>query len=142
MEKIVIIGLPTCGKTTYCEELAKQYPEHRIFHTDEYIHYGFDDSLYNLMSDVMEHDDSNIIIEGVRGYRLLRKGIQTGLFKPDLVITCDASMPVRLERYARRGGDAKKLMSFDKTLTTIWNDYLSLLKDCDHQPEFRTVKTD
>lgn len=151
-KQIVILGYAASGKTTFSEKLAKGYPEHRIFHTDDYIQFGYEPALYKLISDIQNYDGP-MIIEGVLAYRLLRKGIQgvsigsvdrfdivqpptTWYFHPDLVITCECPTDVRIQRYLKRGGDANKLLTFDKNLNTVWYDYKSLLEKEEKQPEF------
>lgn len=149
---VVIVGYAASGKTTFSEKFAKDYPEHRIFHTDDYIQFGYESALYKLISDI-QHTYGHFIVEGVLGYRLLRKGIKGvsmdemkkyGVMQytdmwymhPDLVITCKCPTETRIKRYLKRGGDANQLLKFDKNMNTIWCDYKSLLENCEHKPEF------
>lgn len=126
---IVVVGLPATGKSyltdRLIEEMIKPQP-YRLFRTDDYIAHGFEKSLYVLM-DVLKKDISPIkIIEGVQGYRLLRKGVELGTFSPDLVIICTATREVRQQRYVDRGKILNK--GFDASLEKIWGDYMSLIE--------------
>lgn len=151
-KQIVIVGYAASGKTTFSEKFAKDYPDHRLIHTDDYIQFGYEPALYKLISDIQQ-TEGPFIVEGVLGYRLLRKGIQgvskeemkaKGIitdvelwkWQPDLVITCECPTETRIKRYLKRGGDANKLLTFDKNLNTVWYDYKSLLKKEEKQPEF------
>jgi len=126
---IVIVGLPASGKSFLANEVLEQYEKrnYKMFRTDDYIKYGFEESLYKLMDDLRRDLSPRKIIEGVQGYRLLRKGLQLGTFNPDVVIVVAASSEQRHERFKKRP-DKKLNRGFDATLEKIWADYLELLK--------------
>jgi hypothetical protein len=119
---IVVIGLPLTGKSTITEMFVTQFPDYQVFHTDDYIQYGYEQSLYVLMEDIKKCKCEKIIIEGVQGYRLLRKGIQLGSFFPDLVVHVSASVETRLDR--ERASESVVHTGFDKNLCKVWSDYL------------------
>ncbi len=48
----IVIGPPGSGKTTYTKELAVLNPDHKVFHTDDYMDYGYEDALYKLIEDL------------------------------------------------------------------------------------------
>lgn len=128
---IVVVGLPASGKTFVANELIEQYAKraYKLYRTDDYIDWGFEESLYKLRDDLRRDLSPRKIIEGVQGYRLLRKGLELGDFNPDVVIVVVASMAIRNDRYKKRPTSKGKGINrgFDSTLTKIWNDYLKLL---------------
>lgn len=133
---IVVVGLPASGKSWVANELIEKYGvrNYKLYRTDDYIKYGFEESLYKMMDDLRRDLSPKKIIEGVQGYRLLRKGLEFGNFNPDVVIIVAASLATRQDRYAKRqagpdGVKGKKInRGFDATLEKIWNDYLERLK--------------
>lgn len=126
---IVIVGLPASGKSWIANELIEQYANRnfKMYRTDDYIKYGFEESLYKMMDDLRRDLSPRKIIEGVQGYRLLRKGLQLGTFNPDVVIVVVASREQRVERFNKRTEHNKLNKGFDASLEKIWNDYLELL---------------
>src|SRR5690606_35051402 len=93
-----------------------------------YLSHGYEQSLYALIADV---DFANpYIIEGIQGYRLLRKMVQLGLPLPDLIIICKASEQATALRYKERGKPVPK--STGKALDTVWFEFLKICKD--HPP--------
>lgn len=147
---IVVVGLPATGKTTVTEAILTNYKDRKIkvFRTDDYIKYGFEKSLYVLM-DHLRKDISPIrLIEGVQGYRLLRKGVELGTFLPDLVIVCVADTATRQTRFLQRppkdtGTGTKRHKGFDAMLTKIFDDYVQSLTRLkpEHQPRFLIFDT-
>ncbi len=124
---IVITGYSATGKTT----LAHSIPHYRLYHTDDYIKFGYEDSIYALLEDVKKDDYHFKIIEGIQVNRLLRKGVQLGIFSPDLIIRCNCSPEVRIERYKDRG-DADKIQNLnamDRGLNKVWMDYLCIVNN-------------
>lgn len=135
--KIVIIGLTASGKTHLCDELTQTFcQDHTVFHSDDYIEHGFEQSLYMMISDVKNDANPKHIIEGVQGYRYLRKALQNqdSILYPDLVIIVECEPELRLQRYNARGEAKKDYSGFDKTLTKIWNDYIDALQYADRRP--------
>lgn len=134
-KNVLIIGPPASGKTTLAKELSKQYLNHQLIHTDDYIHWGYEPALYALIGDIAKQF-YNTIIEGVLGYRLLRKGVQLDCYYPDLVI----EMQITAEQQARiyqQERDAKKLQylkGFAATHEKILHDYFELIGD--RKPEW------
>lgn len=135
---VVIVGLPSTGKTTLSKELANDYRGwYDHYHTDDYIKYGFEESLYVLRRELKENPKP-VLIEGVQGYRLLRKGVELGDFFPDVVIVCAASFEVRSSRYRRRSvvPGAKINRGFDSLLEKFWNDYVTAINNHPRKPRF------
>lgn len=141
---IVVIGLTASGKTTLTEQLVELCPEHTVLHTDDYMSFGFEESLYKLISDIKADPNPLKIIEGIQGFRLLRKGLQNQDFYPDLIIHCYCDAEERLSRYTARG-TGKTPTGFDKSCYKIWEDYKDLLAgSCpdDKRPKMLNIKTD
>lgn len=116
IKSILIVGLPATGKTTFAAKLSEAYPRFKLFHTDDYIKYGFKESVYKLQEDTPAYEQ--LIIEGVQAYRLLKNGYQC-----DLIIHCICNKATRLRR--RPNID----LQFDKLLINWWKDFLRLGSD-------------
>lgn len=87
---ILIIGPPASGKTFVSRIIKAQLPTHRIFHSDDYMDKGWEQSLYALIEDIKQHEGPTIV-EGLQGYRLLRKGIELDCYHPDIVIEIEVT---------------------------------------------------
>lgn len=91
---VIVVGAPDSGKTHLSQELEIAYPDHKVYHTDDYIPHGFEQGLYELMKDIERDSPKKMIVEGILGFRLLRKWEQhktSGPYpdhylNPDLVI--------------------------------------------------------
>ena len=119
--KILIIGYPNSGKSTLFETLRKiDENGARIFlQTDDFKKYEYREQLYMIIDELDGH--KNWIVEGIQGYRLLRKYIQMlkAELKPDQIIICESQTRVPDEKHDR----------MCKGLDTIWEDYNDLEKD-------------
>lgn len=109
-KKIVVIGYPHSGKTTLVN--SWNVTDRIVVHTDDYIKEGFEAGLYSIMDTIKEAE--SYIVEGVQGYRLLRKLVQYNLPQPDIIIICISSAEC-----------LPKHKSMRKALNTVWNDYLT-----------------
>lgn len=114
---VFIYGKSATGKTYLAEKLKAIYRGHLFFHTDDYMSYGFEQSLYALIADIKEIDPARYVVEGVQVPRLIRKG-----FKPSLLIETYCSDSVRVARYRARGEASKlsRLAGFDAILGKIY----------------------
>ena len=149
---IVVVGLPCTGKSTITDAIVKEYGDRRpikVYRTDDYIRYGFEESLYVMMNDLKKDISPIKLIEGVQGYRLLRKGSEIGTFLPDLVIITVASTATRQARFAKRppkptGTGQKRQKGFDAMLEKFWNDYMDNLKKIvpEKHPRFLILDTE
>lgn len=133
---IVVVGLPASGKSTVTDGLMAKYKTRspKLYRTDDYIKYEFKESLYVMLRDLKRDLSPFKIIEGVQGYRLLRKGLQLKSFNPDLVIVCIADKATRQARFIARDAKAtgtgkKRHGGFDGMLNKIWGDYMMLLAE-------------
>ena len=124
---IVVIGYAASGKTHFTNQLAKDYPKAKIYHTDDYIKYGFEQALYVLMEDLKKDHSPFKIIEGILGYRLLRKGAQLGTFYADLIIQVSAPKDTRYFRIEKRGKNIHATFNLDKVCDSIYADYYDLI---------------
>lgn len=87
-KNVLIIGPPHSGKTWFSQRFRT--PKHRLFHTDEYSQMaGYKEGLYSLLFDIGTYK-GNSIVEGILGYRLLRKGVEESNYFPDIVISLKA----------------------------------------------------
>lgn len=120
--RVVIIGAPASGKTT----LAKMLEQHfLVIHTDDYIGLGYDKALYSLMED-LDYWNDEWIIEGVLGYRLLRKLRQIDQ-DVDLIIECERSLADIEEVYQReRNADFNRVKGMIKANDTVYQEYKRL----------------
>lgn len=135
--KIAIIGYSCSGKTTLTHALAKLYPDHSIFHTDEYAAFGFHQAMYACMHDIQNTRTENIIVEGIHSYRLLRKGAELNNLFFDLIIHCRVQHEVRLERYLKERGAStiQAISAFDRSLDKIYNDYTMMCQKLGRIPK-------
>ena len=146
---VVIIGRPASGKTHIGNALAANTPSSKLWHTDDYIPYGGVEGLYQLMTEMEDCGlHSPAIIEGVGGYRLLRKGAEMGLFFPHVVIelvVSDAQVE-RIYNSEREAGKLKKMAGFVKGLNTVLEGYkqIAAVREIEgfEMPEWFTVQND
>lgn len=121
-KNVLIIGCPASGKT-YLSKLFNT--SHKVIHTDDYIHFGYVDAMYAVLDDIVSCEDKTIV-EGVQGYRLLRKGIQLDCYYPDLVVQMVITEKKMLDVYRKERDKekAKYLAGFNKMHEKILKDYL------------------
>ncbi len=134
-KNVLIIGPPASGKTTLAKELYKQNrTTHNLHHSDDYMAHGYEQALYVLM-EVLNHPVLTIV-EGVQGYRLLRKGAQLGTYAPDLVIEMEVTREQQAAIYESERDPAKLkyLKGFANAHQKILNDYFELVGDA--RPEW------
>lgn len=138
-KNVLIIGWPASGKTHLANLLWKDNPGHQCFHTDDYMHHGFVEALYALMEDIKKCRRPTII-EGVQGYRLLRKGVELDSYYPDIVIELEISEKRMYQTYAteRRGKDPAYLKGFVKMQAKILDDYFKMKNK--HKPQWIKLK--
>lgn len=140
----VIVGPPCAGKSTYTSAFENpnnllHLPSHRVFHTDDYIPFGFKDALYKMMDDIAAHK-GKMIIEGIQTARLLRKGVELGTFKPDLIIKFEIDQHTLEVRYAEREGKGKAYpFSTAKSIQTVWGEYAAEVAKMEEQPTIHIV---
>lgn len=134
---VMVIGLPASGKTYFAGWLALNNPAHKLYRTDDYLQWPMDGqaAMYAAMGEVMETIEAgqNTIVEGVAGYRMLRKGAQLETYYPDIVFEIIAPQEQRERVYQQERKDKSfpNVERFDKALATVLNDYKKIVGDFD-----------
>jgi hypothetical protein len=127
---VVIIGKPASGKTYSSKLLKHDNPKHHVIHTDDYGKFGFKEGLYRLLMD-LPRVKQPYIVEGILGYRLLRKGVELDVFYPDMVIELIIPDILMFRTYSaeRPDKDVSYLKSFNAACQTILNDYKTMVNN-------------
>ena len=122
--KVVIIGPPGSGKTHVATVLGES-SDLPIYRTDKFLGDGHVQALYAVMEAA---GDDGYIIEGMIGYRLLRKLKQLKLPAPDMVIQLEADDYMIEESYAKRDKvcNINRLRAFCKAHEKVMEDYYAL----------------
>jgi dephospho-CoA kinase len=139
---VVIIGLPASGKTSVALQLHEDVlHEHTLYQTDDYIDFGYEQSLYAMLKEMEYDKNPRKIVEGVQGFRFLRKNAETQAYKVDAVVIVDCKPEERAKRYAARG-KGNLPSSFDRNLETVFKGYLDKMHAAGHPlPRFINVNT-
>jgi len=131
-KNVVIIGSPASGKTYLADQLKNKYKYHKYISTDDYKEHGFKEALYKVIKDI-ENTKSRWVVEGVLGYRLIRKGVEQANpdIIPDLIIILNTSEENIKKVYDIRGKSDKleKVMSMIKSNDKVFQDYLKKASD-------------
>lgn len=126
-QSVAIIGHPATGKTWLGKALAAATGR-QVIHTDDYIRYGNVEGLYVLLEELQTMEGPHLI-EGVMGYRLLRKGAQTGLYYPDVVIHLTVPAECVERTYWQVRKEPEKLPGVKRlgmACDTVLRDYLEM----------------
>lgn len=118
-KNVLVIGWPASGKTFLSAILKKNLPEHSVIHTDDYLEKDTGEIINVIKA------KGKTIVEGVCGYRVLRRGAITSTYHPDVVIEMTIEEPTLLYAYSKLRDSTK--ISGVKTLVagckTILADY-------------------
>ncbi len=141
-KNIMTIGPAGSGKSWLAMELWKQKTRHLIVHTDDFMKYDYVLAMYKCL----EHTNGLIktggltIVEGIQGYRMLRKGVEYNSYYPDIVIQLHITLEQQARIYAakRKDKDAQALKGFNRMHDTILKDYHSMYNP--HKPVWITVE--
>lgn len=135
-KNIVIIGYAATGKSFFADMLMSlginKY-DYKLIRSDDYQNKGFQQSLYVMMSHIQHmrlNGQERFIVEGIQGYRLLRKGLEEQTFFADVVFLMKADKATRHKRYLNRKDSIQKmgyLDGFDSMLNKVWLDYLNMV---------------
>jgi adenylate kinase family enzyme len=123
-KSVLIIGKPGSGKTTLARKLKKENPNHGLLHTDYYIGLGFSKSITEVIK-VINEVNRPLIVEGVMGYRLLRKGLKENSYLPDIVIEINISDSDVKKIYANERNPKKldHVLNMIKSNNTVLKEY-------------------
>lgn len=128
-KKIVVLGLPASGKTWLANKLANvlKLP---VYHSDNYLHHGFENSMYVMYEDIENNNPEAHIVEGVAAYRLLRKAAQDVIeYVPDLIVIVNRAEYVRRAVYENeRNKPFQSIQGMQKTLDKIFSEYMAIRK--------------
>lgn len=144
-ENVLVIGCPASGKSTIAKMISERNPDHTLINTDDFMSHGYEQSLYVLIDDMkakINNDEVPMIIEGILGYRLLRKGVELDFFYPDVVIEL-LIIEERMERTYNEQRDPDKLKGAKaqtKACATILSKYKEMLIKDGLYPEWIIVK--
>lgn len=126
---IVIIGWPTSGKT-YLTDFLSTKTDHLIIHTDDYYERigDFKKELYVLLDD-LKAIDRPVIVEGILGYRLLRKGVELNCFHPEIVIEIEHTYEAMQKIYIteRKPKNYEKGKALSIACETVLKDYKAMV---------------
>lgn len=131
---VMVIGLPASGKTFFAGWLSLNNPMHTLFRCDDYLNgNNGQESMYAILDEVCEQIriGNPTIVEGVAGYRMLRKGAQLGTYYPDIVFEIVAPQEQRERVYMQERSERTfaNVERFDKALTTVLSDYKKTIGD-------------
>jgi hypothetical protein len=127
---IVVAGFTKTGKITISNKLSEElgYP---VIKSDDfkYEQYG-NKALFAFMGECLKFYQTRkpVIIEGVKAFRLLRKGVQLRCFYPDAIIRTECN-DATIRHFYRKDGQEEKIdraMAFNKGLQTTWESYLDI----------------
>jgi len=131
---VMVIGLPASGKTYFAGLLSFHNPMHTLFRCDDYLNgSNGQESMYAILDEVWDQIKAGnpTIVEGVAGYRMLRKGVQMEAYFPDIVfeIVAPTEQRERVYKQERKDKIFSNVERFDKALTTVLNDYDELIEN-------------
>ena len=127
-KNVLIIGCPASGKTWVSAQL--DCSGHRVIHTDKYVVSGYEMGMYAALNDTVGSEIPTIV-EGIHGYRMLRKGAEYGNYYPDIVIEMKVSEHRMLSTYRneRNPDKIKYLQQFNASHGKILNDYRKIIPE-------------
>jgi len=143
---IFVIGATKSGKVTIAKELSKQLDDRTLFISDDYIRmYDQDEALNILERDVNEYYYSgyHIIVEGILGFRLLRRMAKNGYHLPDMVIKTECSKETISFFYEKEepGKNLNSVMGFNQGLEKIFQESVYLLESRGKKLPILTLNT-
>lgn len=124
-KNIMIIGFPATGKTWLSDKISKH--THKLIHTDIFKSFGYEEGMYYALKAALS-SEKNTIVEGIFGYRMLRKGAQMKTYFPDIVIEMKISNSKMVKTYLKERDEKKikHLRQFNDNLNKVLNDYRAI----------------
>lgn len=121
---VIVIGPPGSGKS-YVGELLAEQSGLPLYSTDEFLGTGHVEALYAVIKAV---GDDGFIMEGMLGYRWLRKQKQLKMAPPDFVIELEATDDEIEEAYRKRQKpcNMRRIKAFCAAHEKILDDYMLL----------------
>lgn len=130
--RIIIYGHAKSGKILVARLLAETL-KRKLIITDDYMEYGFKQSMY-VIKELIEETKEPLIIEGVQTPRILRKGIEQNDFYCDLIIHLECNKESIEQAYINDNEERKlnKVHSFNQMLDKIFEEWYQLMLE--HAP--------
>lgn len=131
--RIIIYGHAKSGKIIIARLLAERL-KRKLIVTDEFMEYGFKQSMY-VIKELIEETKDPLIIEGVQTPRILRKGVEQDDFYCDLVIHLECNTESIEQAYINDNEEHKliKVHSFNQMLDNIFQEWYQLMLE--HAPD-------
>ena len=125
-KNLLIIGSATVGKTHIASLIYKLNPNHLLISTDKFIFLGNDMATCEILKFIEKNKNRKVIVEGVKGYELLRLGNREDTFRPDIVIELSNSIEsmTRINKQ-RKGGEIKWIERMSRGHQTILSQYFA-----------------
>lgn len=132
LSHILIIGSVKSGKVTIARKLASEL-DRILLISDDYIErYGQNDALNYLEQEMNDYyySATPIIVEGILGFRLLRRMIKNGYHLPDMVIKTECSEETIRYFYNKENPEKNinSVIGFNSGLEKIYRECLDLIK--------------
>ncbi len=123
-KNVLVIGIPASGKTYLTNSFET---DHKKIHLDEYRRFGYKQSIYHALNHLKQVKEFTII-EGVQGYRLLRKGVELNCYYPHIVIQLIITVEQMIITYLKEREQRKipYLKGFNKANDRILSDYFKM----------------
>lgn len=143
---IFVVGVTKSGKITIAKELSKQLDNRILLISDEYVEkYDHNDALNMLERDMNENYYSTfpIIVEGILGFRLLRRMSQNGYHLPNIVIKteCNENTIRHFYQLEEQNKNLNSVFGFNKGLNSIWLETLEIVHSQGRQLKVLTLNT-
>lgn len=125
--RIIIYGHAKSGKILIARLLAENL-KRKLIITDDYMEYGFKQSMY-VIKELIEETKEPLIIEGVQTPRILRKGVEQDNFYCDLIIHLECNKESIEQAYINDNEEHKliKVHSFNQMLDKIFEEWYQLM---------------
>lgn len=121
--RIIIYGHAKSGKIIIARLLTERL-NRKLIITDDYMEYGFKESMY-IIKEEIENIKEPLIIEGVQTPRLLRKGLEYNDFYCDMIIHLECNEESIEQAYINDNEEYKlnKVYSFNQILDNIFQEW-------------------